>query len=200
MWVYIRVFFFYHLLFTQRIIAKCLCFCSKKYRITHHILCVLSVITFNKSRNVYHMLYKKNTLAWVRNCLRYPLQYSINSLFLLPWRDFSSSLSITLSLCVALQPNADQGRLISEVSKPYTVTHHSRYFSSGRGIGPSWRSLPSNTQQSQETDIYAPAGFDPAISASEQPKTLALGHSATGIGDLSLWWYKIMYVRVHHHQ
>ena len=108
--------------------------------------------------------------------------------------------TLYLSLSVALQPNADQGRLISEVSRPHTVTHHNRYFSSGRGIGPSWRSLPSNTQQSQETDIHALAGFEPAISASEQTQTLALNHSATGIGDFSLWWYKIMYVRVYHHQ
>ena len=29
--------------------------------------------------------------------------------------------------------------------------------------------LPNNTQQSQETDIHAPAGFEPAIPASERP-------------------------------
>jgi hypothetical protein len=39
-----------------------------------------------------------------------------------------------------------------------------------------------NTQHSQETDIHAPAGFEPAIPASEEPQTQALDRAATGIG------------------
>jgi hypothetical protein len=39
-----------------------------------------------------------------------------------------------------------------------TMTHtHSRYDSSGRGIGSSQRPLPGNTQHSQQTDIQAPS-------------------------------------------
>ena len=38
------------------------------------------------------------------------------------------------------------------------------------------------TQYSQETDIHAPAGFEPTIPASELPQTYALDRSATGIG------------------
>jgi len=48
-------------------------------------------------------------------------------------------------------------------------------------ISPTQRSLPDNTQQSQETDIYAPAGFEPTIPASERPHTYALDGVATGI-------------------
>ena len=39
------------------------------------------------------------------------------------------------------------------------MTHHSRYDSSRRGIGPSRRPLPDNTQHSQETDIHAQGGI-----------------------------------------
>jgi hypothetical protein len=39
-----------------------------------------------------------------------------------------------------------------------------------------------NTQDSQETDIHAPAGFEPTISASQRPQTYALDRAATGIG------------------
>jgi ribosomal protein L44E len=42
---------------------------------------------------------------------------------------------------LAQQPNAGQGRLILEVSRSHTVTHHRRYDSSGQGIGPSQRPL-----------------------------------------------------------
>ena len=44
------------------------------------------------------------------------------------------------------QPNVGQGRLILHVCRSHTMTHHSRYDSSGRGIGPSQRPLPDNTQ------------------------------------------------------
>jgi len=49
-------------------------------------------------------------------------------------------------------------------------------------IGPSQRPLPDNTQQSLETYIHAPAGFEPAIPASVLPETHALDCAATGIG------------------
>jgi len=37
-------------------------------------------------------------------------------------------------------------------------------------------------QHSQETDVYAPAEFEPAIQASERPQTHALERAVTGIG------------------
>ena len=49
-------------------------------------------------------------------------------------------------------------------------------------ISPTQRPLPKNTQHSQETDIYAPAGFEPIIPASKGPQTHALDRVATGIG------------------
>jgi len=36
---------------------------------------------------------------------------------------------------------------------------HTRYKSSGWGIGPSHRPLPDNTQHSDDTDIHAPGGI-----------------------------------------
>ena len=35
---------------------------------------------------------------------------------------------------------------------------------------PSQRSLRDNTQHSQQTDIHAPAGFEPAITENERPQ------------------------------
>ena len=40
---------------------------------------------------------------------------------------------------------------------------------------------------SQEIDIHAPAGFEPAIPASERPKTDALDRAATDIGQLVMY-------------
>jgi len=44
---------------------------------------------------------------------------------------------------------------------------------------------PDNTQHSQETDIQAPAGFEPTIPASEWPQTHTLD-LATGTGIYSV--------------
>jgi hypothetical protein len=41
-------------------------------------------------------------------------------------------------------------------------------------INPPQRPLPYNTQHSQQTNIHAPVGFEPTISACERPKTHAL--------------------------
>jgi len=48
-------------------------------------------------------------------------------------------------------------------------------------IGPSQRPLRDNTQHSQQTDMHAPAGFEPAIPASERPQTHASDRAAIGI-------------------
>ena len=60
----------------------------------------------------------------------------------------------------------------------HTHTHTTRWDSYGPVVGPSQRPPPDNTQHSQETDIHVPAGFEPAISASERP---ALDTAAIGI-------------------
>ena len=60
---------------------------------------------------------------------------------------------------MALRPNAGHGLLILEVYRSRTMTHHSRWDSSGRVISSSQRPLPDNTQHSQQTDIHAPGGI-----------------------------------------
>jgi hypothetical protein len=45
---------------------------------------------------------------------------------------------------------------------------------------------PDNIQHSQETDIHACGGFEPAIPASEQPQTHILDRAATGIGNYTV--------------
>jgi hypothetical protein len=51
------------------------------------------------------------------------------------------------SIHLAQQPNVSQDRLILEVSRWQTTTHHSRYDSSRRGISPSQRPLPDSTHK-----------------------------------------------------
>jgi len=54
-----------------------------------------------------------------------------------------------------------------------------------QSVGLLWKSDQPDgylTQHSQQTNIHAPAGFEPRIPASEQPQTHALGRAATGIG------------------
>ena len=50
--------------------------------------------------------------------------------------------------------------------------------SSGRVISSSQRPLPDNTQHTPQTDIHAPVGFEPAVSAGERPQTYALDLTA----------------------
>jgi len=67
-------------------------------------------------------------------------------------------------------------------SRSHATTHHCQYNSSGWVISSSQRPLSDNTQQSQETNIHAPVGFEPTISAGERPQTYVLDRAATGIG------------------
>ena len=49
-------------------------------------------------------------------------------------------------------------------------------------ISSSQRPLPDNTQHSRQTNIHAPVGFEPTISAGERPQNYALDRAATGTG------------------
>ena len=77
------------------------------------------------------------------------------------------------------QPNAGQGLLIFDVSRSYTITHHSRWDSSGRGIGQSQRPLPDNTQQTKGAEIHALGGIrtrNPSKRAAADPRPRPLCH------------------------
>ena len=67
-------------------------------------------------------------------------------------KQYMSVLITTAGMCqyLAQQPNAGQGRLMVEVFRSRTITHHSRQDYPGRGIGPSQRPLPDSTQHSQD--------------------------------------------------
>ena len=56
-------------------------------------------------------------------------------------------------------PPGGQDFLIHEVSRSHTTTHYIPSDFSGRMINWSQRSLPDNTQHSQQTDIHAPGGI-----------------------------------------
>jgi hypothetical protein len=88
---------------------------------------------------------------------------------------------------LAQQPNTDQGCLFLEVFlSTFSETRQSQWNSSGWGIGQSQRHLPDNTQYSQETDIHAPAGFEPATPPNNWAYTLALHRSTVDSGTLIL--------------
>lgn len=63
-----------------------------------------------------------------------------------------------------------------------TFRHAIRQVSSVRVNEQSQRHLTDNTHHQQDTDIYIPAGFEPAISARELPQTHSLDRTVTGIG------------------
>jgi len=79
---------------------------------------------------------------------------------------------------LAQQSPVGQGLLIHEVSRSHTTMHRSQQDSSGRVISSSQRPLPDNTQHTPQTDIHAPVGFEPAVSAGERPQTYALDLTA----------------------
>jgi hypothetical protein len=65
---------------------------------------------------------------------------------------------------MAQRPLVGQGPLIIEVSRSHSDTPQS--------VGLLWTSvqpLPDITQHSEETNSHGPAGFEPAIPASERP-------------------------------
>jgi hypothetical protein len=58
------------------------------------------------------------------------------------------------------------------------------------GQGLRFRTLPDNTQHSQQTDINAPPmGFEPTISAGEWPQTYALNRAANGPAVCLSWFH-----------
>ena len=62
------------------------------------------------------------------------------------------------------------------------TTHDSQQDFSGRVISSSQRTLPANTQGSQQIST-TPVGFKPTICEGQQPQTKALVRTATGIGS-----------------
>jgi len=71
-------------------------------------------------------------------------------------------------LFTARQSPVGQGLLIYQVSRSHSDAPHSVGLI-WTSVQPSLRPLPDNTQHSQETDIHALPGFEPAIPTSEWP-------------------------------
>jgi hypothetical protein len=69
----------------------------------------------------------------------------------------------------------------------HTQTLSTRLDARGRVISPTQRLVTDNAQHSQETETSMPlVGFEPAIPASERPKTHAIDRAVTGIGVESI--------------
>jgi hypothetical protein len=81
------------------------------------------------------------------------------------------------------QPLMGQGLFIIEASRSHSDTPPSGglLWTSDQ---PDEQPLPDNTQRSQQTDIHAPEGFEPANPARERPQTHALDGAATGVSIL----------------
>jgi hypothetical protein len=90
---------------------------------------------------------------------------------------------------MARQPQWAKGSL-SRIHD-HTQTHHTRLHSSGRVISPTQRPVPDTTLHSKETDIHAPAGFEPTIPPRERPQTHALYRAAAEIGIIGRYWHTV---------
>ena len=78
---------------------------------------------------------------------------------------------------LARQPPVGQVFLNHQVFRSHTTTHHNRQDSSGRVISPSQRTLPNNTQHSQQPC--------PRWDSNQQSQqTYVLDRAATGTGSL----------------
>ena len=97
-----------------------------------------------------------------------PLCQLIN-IDLLSQTQHSNAVCLFVSGTIATPPQWATVIFIQEVSRSHT-RHHRRYDSYGRVISPSQRTLPDNTQHSQQTDM-PPVRFEPTISAGERPQT-----------------------------
>ena len=74
----------------------------------------------------------------------------------------------------------------------HTQTHRSRKDSTGRVISPKHRPLPTTHSTHKRQISMAPAGFEPAIPASERSQSHALNGAATSIGRwMPLWNNKL---------
>jgi hypothetical protein len=105
--------------------------------------------------------------------------------------NFHSSVTrVVHCLFLARQPPVGQGLLIPEVPRSHTTTYHIRQDLSGRVISLAQRSLPDNTQHSQQTSM-PPVVLEPTISVGERPQTYALYRSATGNGVVQCYVDKL---------
>ena len=87
-------------------------------------------------------------------------------------RDLFSRLKIRDFFSMAQQPLVGQGLLIIEALRSHSDTPHA--------VGLLWaRDQPDTATQ------QPPAGFEPAIPASERPQIHTLDRAATGIGENS---------------
>jgi len=64
----------------------------------------------------------------------------------------------------------------------HNQTHHTRQDSSGRVISPTQRIILDNTHTHTRQTSMPPAGFEPAIAASDRTHSHALDRAATEIG------------------
>jgi hypothetical protein len=64
----------------------------------------------------------------------------------------------------------------------HSVTHCSRWDSSGRVISPTQRPLPDNTQHSQQKTTHDPGAIRTTIPADERPQTYTVDRATTGTG------------------
>jgi hypothetical protein len=147
--------------------VKCNCDPARFYDRRYLSICVHSVML---------------SMLFIRDMNNFPLGFPIKLLhsFLIPeshakWN--SSQLILNHSFIAQEISSAlvSSGRGFPN----YSQTHHSRQDFSARGIGPSQRPLPDNTQLSQQTIIHAPCGIrtrNPSKRAAADPRLRTLAY------------------------
>ena len=134
---------------------KCLC----RRGLKHFLLLKLQIWRWSQKSGCLDC--SQCMIKWV-TCLYHPSLFHLptkwsNKLYKVP--ALSAGIYWTVFFFWRNSPPVGHGLLIHEVSRSHTTTHHIRSDSSGRVISSSQRSLPDNTQRSQETDIRAPGGI-----------------------------------------
>ena len=84
-----------------------------------------------------------------------------------------------LFFSLAQNPNSGQDPIILQLFRSHKMTYHSRQDLPRRGIGPSQRPLPDNTQHSQETESHALCGIrirSHSKRAAADPRLRPFGH------------------------
>jgi hypothetical protein len=127
-----------------------------------HILLTNSANSYNKQT----LFSCSEFTCWILICLRFSFLF-VSFCFV----SYSLPLLPTQSRCRGCLFSLDHTQKLSIFTWSNSDTHHSRQNSSGRGMGPSQRPLPDNTNTHKRQTTMPAVGFKPTIPASARPQT-----------------------------
>jgi hypothetical protein len=144
-----------------------------------------NILRNDDSRTPFHII-----SSYVQRIMRVwePHRFLVKTSFFI--ESLGIKLQMWLNLCISIflyfmaqQPLVGQGLLIIEASRSQSDTPHS--------VGLLWPARSRGTTHSthKRQISMAPAGFEPALQASERPQTYALDGAALGSAKMYLFTY-----------